>query len=309
MNLFVPEGDRIHTAENMAAIRSEDALRTAAAVGDVLEAQAFLCDSQHALHVDLPCMEGIIPHEEGAIGIAEGTTRDIALISRVGKPVCFTVEDIVCDGDRPIAMLSRKNAQLRCLEQYMAEVRPGDVLDARVTRLEGFGVFCDVGCGLPALLPIACLSVSRISHPSERLAVGDRIRAVVTSIENGRICLSLRELLGTWEQNAALFSPGETVMGVVRSVESYGIFVELAPNLAGLAESKEGIVPGMSVGVYIKSILPEKMKIKLVVIDASPAPSTPVPLRYFEEREHIDEWDYAPPASGREIRSVFDQGV
>ena len=42
-------------------------------------------------------------------------------------------------------------------------------------------------------------------------------------------------MLGTWAENAALFSPGQTVTGVVRSVEDYGIFVELTPNLAGLA--------------------------------------------------------------------------
>ena len=59
------------------------------------------------------------------------------------------------------------------------------------------------------------------------------IFGVVSSLENNRICLSQRELLGTWEENAALFSQGETVAGVVRSVESYGIFVELTPNLAG----------------------------------------------------------------------------
>lgn len=60
----------------------------------------------------------------------------------------------------------------------------------------------------------------------------------------GRVSLSHKELLGTWEENAALFSPGETVSATVRSVESYGIFVELTPNLAGLAEPKAGVRAG-----------------------------------------------------------------
>ncbi|MGL0910084.1 hypothetical protein ACSTB0_13670, partial [Faecalibacterium wellingii] len=42
-------------------------------------------------------------------------------------------------------------------------------------------------------------------------------------------------LLGTWEENAAGFTVGETVVGIVRSVEEYGTFIEIAPNLAGLA--------------------------------------------------------------------------
>ena len=63
------------------------------------------------------------------------------------------------------------------------------------------------------------------------------IRAVVKSIENGRITLSHKELLGTWEENVALFSAGETVAGIVRSVEPYGIFVELSPNQMCIRDS------------------------------------------------------------------------
>ena len=115
---------------------------------------------------------------------------------------------------------------------------------------------------------IDCISVSRISHPSDRFTLGQTIQAVVTSVSDFRIGLSHKELLGTWMENAAKFAVGETVSGIVRSVESYGIFVELTPNLAGLAEPKEHILPKQRASVYIKAIIPEKMKIKLVLIDA-----------------------------------------
>ena len=88
-----------------------------------------------------------------------------------------------------------------------------------------------------------------------------------------RIFVSHRELLGTWEENAARFSAGQTAAGVIRSIESYGIFIELTPNLAGLAELQDSrtsgldLSPGRSATVYIKSIIPERMKIKLVLID------------------------------------------
>ena len=90
------------------------------------------------------------------------------------------------------------------------------------------------------------LSVSRISHPRERVAVGEKLWAAVRDVgDNGsRIYMSLRELLGTWEENAALFSPAQTVTGTVRSVEEYGVFVELMPNLCGLAELRDGAAPG-----------------------------------------------------------------
>ena len=308
MNRFYPEGALLDTPDNQRLIQSPAALAEASMEGRVVEARAVLCDAEHNLHVEMPCMEGIIPYMEGAVGIAEGTTRDIALISRVSKPVSFLVQgfEYQADGTRR-AVLSRRAAQEKCRFEYVASLQPGDIISARVTRLETFGAFCDIGCGLPALLPIASISVSRIAHPSDRLTPGMDILAVVSSLEGERVCLSQRELLGTWEENAALFSQGETVAGIVRSVEDYGIFVELTPNLAGLAEPREGVKIGQHAGVYIKSILPEKMKLKLILIDAQDtAPAPPSPPRYFLTKGHISRWVYSPPRCSKRVESVFD---
>ncbi len=303
---FFPEGVLINTTANRRRTRTETALAEAAAAEEVLEGRAVLCDGDHNLHIELPCMAGIIPYEEGAIGIAEGTTRDIALISRVSKPVSFVVIGFDEDehGNRR-AICSRRKAQEKCRAEYIDTLLKGDVITARVTRLETFGAFCDIGCGIAALLPIASISVSRISHPADRLFVGMDIYAAVSSIEGNRICLSQRELLGTWSENAALFSQGETVMGVVRSVEDYGIFVELTPNLAGLAEPREGVRVGQRAGVYIKNILAEKMKLKLVLIDAQDSQELPPPLHYFITDGHIDHWLYSPPECEKVIETVF----
>ena len=306
MRCFAPEGTWASTDRNRAAMADEAALRLAMEREEVLEATAVSCDSTRALHVKLPCMDGVIPHEEGALGIEEGRVRDIALLSRVGKPVSFTVTDVVTDGSgQPYAVLSRRRAQQLCKEEYIASLRVGDVIEVRVTRLEAFGAFCDIGCGVAALLPIACMSVSRIAHPRDRVSVGDCLRCVVASLEDGRICLSLRELLGTWEENAARFSQGETVLGKIRSVESYGVFVELAPNLAGLAERHEGARVGQTASVFIKSILPEKMKIKLVIIDTHDSDDIPPPLEYFEDTAHVDRFSYAPSCCARTVETVF----
>lgn len=303
--LYYPEGHLLDTPLNQQRIASYSALAEAAMEGTVLEARAVLCDAMHHLHVELPCMPAMIPHEEGAIGIADGTTRDIALISRVGKPVCFTVSGFENTPDGLRAVLSRRDAQEKCRDHCLSMLHTGDILPARVTRLETFGAFCDIGCGLSALMPIAGMSVSRIAHPRDRLQVGMDILGAISSMENGRICLSQRELLGTWEENVALFSQGETVMGMVRSVESYGVFIELTPNLAGLAEPRQDLVPGQCVSVFIKSILPEKMKVKLIIIDVAAAPPQPAPPAYFITEGHIDRWVYSPPDAPKCIETIF----
>lgn len=274
---------------------------------EVIEGRVLLCDSGHNLHIDLGCMQGIVPYREGAYGIQEGTVRDIALISKVNKRICFKIIGFHREGDKMLAVLSRRAVQLDCLEQYINNLSIGDVIDARITHLESFGAFIDIGAGLNSLIPIDMLSTSRINHPCERVAEGQLVRAVLKKAEQGKLTFSLKELLGTWEENSALFSVGETVTGVVRSVENYGIFVELMPNLAGLAEPCEGVEVGQSVSVYIKSILSEKMKIKLVIVESFSEEAPLGELVYFDERRHIDCWRYSPPQANRIIETRFDQ--
>ena len=303
--VYRPEGSLFHTSENQAAIATITDLMQAQERGTILEARAVRCDVEHNLIVQLPCGEGIIPHAEGAVGIAEGTTRDIVLITRVNKPVCFVVIGFeqTADGCRPI--LSRRRAQERCRAEYIDHLQRGDIIPARITRLETFGAFCDIGCGLPALIPIADISVSRIAHPRDRFTVGMDVLGVVSSLDNGRVCLSHRELLGTWEENAALFNAGETIAGIIRSVEPYGIFVELSPNLAGLAEPREGVRVGQQAAVYIKSVQPEKLKIKLALIDTQDGAAAPCSPQYFITQGPLTYWRYSPAACSRVIESSF----
>jgi small subunit ribosomal protein S1 len=304
---YHPEGDLIDTPDNLAATASLTALMQAQNEGKLLEGRAVRCDVDHNLYVKLPCGEGIIPHHEGALGIAEGTVKDIVLITRVNKPVCFTVIGFehTDTGCRPV--LSRRVAQQRCREEFLDRLQLGDIIPARITRLETFGAFCDIGCGLPALLPIADISVSRILHPADRLRVGMEILGVVSSLDNDRICLSHRELLGTWEENAARFHVGETVAGIVRSVEPYGIFVELSPNLAGLAEPHPGVRVGQQAAVYIKSVQPEKLKIKLALIDTQDSDQPPAAPEYFITDGPLTHWRYSPEGCHRVIERKFER--
>ena len=303
---YYPEGWMIDTPENRAATQSISAVNDACRDGQILEGRALVCDSSHNLLVDLGCMKGMIPREEGALGIREGTVRDIAIISRVNRPVCFLVTGFEKKTDGTItAILSRRAAQEKCMKEHISALTPGDVINARVTHLENFGAFADIGCGIVALLPIDAISVSRIDHPRERFSVGMDIRVVIKSIESNRITLSHKELLGTWEENVAMFSAGETVAGIVRSVEPYGIFVELSPNLAGLAEAKEDVFPGQQASVYIKSILPARMKVKLVIIDTFDFSYRPAAPKYFFDGKHMDRFVYSPPGSEKEIATEF----
>lgn len=283
------------TKENRDACAGPDRLRQAMERGAILEGLTLLCGPGHDLTVQVGELTGSIPREEAALGIAEGTTREIAILSRVGKAICFTVESV----DNGL-ILSRRRAQQKALAHILDTRQPGDVIPATVTHLEPFGAFVDVGCGIPSMLSPEQISVSRISHPRQRFAPGDEIFAAITGIDRtqGRVRLSHKALLGTWAENAALFTPGMTVPGIVRGVKSYGIFVELTPNLIGLTESCPGLTEDQRVSVYIKAIQPEKHKIKLLVIDRLPPDPAPPKLRYFVTEGRLESWRYLPGDPG-----------
>ncbi len=302
MNMYTPEGTLPHTT----LPKSPQEVVQAIEAQTILEARAICCDHAHNLLLDINGMRGIIPKEEGAIGIAEGTTKDIAIIARVNKPVQFVIQQITQDHlGRPTLLLSRKAVQERCIAQYLSTLVAGDVIAGRVTHLEPFGCFVDIGCGMVSLLPIDAISISRISHPKDRFSIGQDISVIVKQIDGNKIYLSHKELLGTWAQNAALFAAGETVAGIIRSIESYGVFIELTPNLAGLAEPHPDIVIGQHASVFIKSLLPERMKVKLVIVDHFHANYQPPPPQYFTNATHIDQFYYSPPCSEKKIQTIF----
>ncbi|MBE6597363.1 MAG: 30S ribosomal protein S1 [Ruminococcaceae bacterium] len=316
INYYLPEGRLLGTKENYEYISSEEGLRAAQREGKILEATVLLCDSSLCLHLDLCGMTGIIEKDEALLCREGERPKDIAIITRVGKPVCFKVLSVSRENGHTVARLSRRLAQEDCAKTRLSRLRCGDLIPATVTHLESFGAFVDIGCGISSLLSVDSISVSRISHPSDRLSVGDRIHTVVKSIDadGRRIFVSMRELLGTWEENAAMFEAGQTVAGVVRSIESYGVFIELAPNLAGLAEIRNGTkdndiaVVGNYVAVYIKSIIPERMKIKLVLIDSYRGDIPSKKPRYFTDVstvKHLDFWRYSPYGAPKIIESVF----
>lgn len=306
MEKYLPEGAVFNSRETEKIFASESLLKEACEKRLYLEARALMCDNAHNLHFKLGNIKGFMPHDECAEGVKDASVKDIAIISRVNKPTGFYITEVDLSSENPVAVLSRTEAQADCRKNYISALRTGDIIDAKITHIEPFGAFCDIGRGITALLPINSVSVLRIPNPHSRFFIGQSIKAVVRSIdENGRITLSHRELLGTWEENAKAFHSGETVTGIVRSVEPYGVFVELSPNLAGLAEYAEGVEVGQSASVFIKSINPEKMKIKLIIVGTDSFACENRNYKYFIDSGHIDFWRYSPCKCTKLVETVF----
>lgn len=224
------------------------------------------CDEKYNLHIQLGNkIEGIIPRCE-VEDIQQGLPDERLCTGKVHKYVQFKIENIESNN---IVLLSRKSVQQEALQYIKNDMQVGEQVTGIVKNIRPYGAFIEIGGGIVGLAHIEDLSVARIKTPYERLKIGQKVKVVVKSIDRytGKVNLSYKETLGTWEENAEKFSTGMKVEGIIRETEKNknGIFIELTPNLVGMAEYSEGYQYGQKVNVYIKKIDKEKRKVKLLI--------------------------------------------
>lgn len=286
-------------------------LEKAIKTNETLSGYVTKCDQELGLVVKLgESIQGYIPFCELEYSPYNETSKSIAAISKVGKVVNFKV--VSCEGVEYGAdfLLSRKQSMKEAYDNFISNLKTGDIVDARITHVESYGAFCDIACGLTYLLPIENFCVTRVGNAKEALQDTKAIKVVILGRnKNGKIVLTHKELLGTWDEEVKDFEAGNVVAGTVRSVEDYGVFVEITPNLSGLAEPTDKVKPGDRVNVLIKSIIPEKMKIKLSILelDNKKFENDPrINVEYRFKGNHIDYWKYSSEKSDKIIETKFE---
>ena len=227
------------------------------------------CDDKYNLYVSFDNgLVGKIPREEveGIKTEENGLPRANLCSGKVHKFVQFKIKDV----EENELILSRKQVQKEAMNWVKNDLQVGQKVDGIVKNIKPYGAFIEIGGGIVGLAHIEDLSVARIKSPYERVRIGQKLEVVVKSInrEQGKVILSYKELLGSWEENASKFTPGSRVKGKVRETEKNknGIFIELTPNLVGMAEYKEGLEYGQDVDVYIKKIDYDRKKVKLLIV-------------------------------------------
>ncbi|MCG8431470.1 MAG: 30S ribosomal protein S1 [Candidatus Omnitrophica bacterium] len=186
--------------------------------------------------IDVIGIEGFLPLSLSAFkGISE---RDI--IHNV-----FKFKIVKMNNLRRSIILSRREAVQKerdvARERIWKDLKIGDVLPGNVKAITDFGAFVDLG-GVDGLLHITDMSWSKISHPSEVVAIGDKIEVSVLNFdrESGKISLGLKQRQpDPWGTIEEKFKAGERVKGKVVNILPYGIFVELEKGIEGLIHVSE----------------------------------------------------------------------
>lgn len=191
--------------------------------------------------------------EEGLEGLVH--ISEIDWLSRPKHPSKYlsvgeTVEAVVLKVDKEERRLSLSIKQIKPSpwEIVSQRYKVGQKVSGKVKTLTDFGAFVGLPEGVDALIHISDLSWTRhIKHPSEVLRKGQKVEAVVLSIEpeSEKMALGLKQLESDpWLQDIPeRFKLGSEVKGKVLTITDFGIFVELEGGVEGLIYSSEIIKP------------------------------------------------------------------
>jgi small subunit ribosomal protein S1 len=161
-----------------------------------------------------------------------------------------TVDAIVLKVDKEERRLSLSIKQLKPSPWELVSQRYtiGQKITGKVKTIADFGVFVSLPEGVDGLIHISDLSWTKhIKHPSELLRKGQKVEAIILSIEPEaeRVALGLKQLTSDpWlKEIPEIFKLGSEVKGKVLRITDFGIFVELEGGVEGLIYSSEIVRP------------------------------------------------------------------
>ena len=248
------------------------------------DAQADLL--YQAYKAGLPIEGRVDAVNKGGLGVSiEGDVRGFCPISHVdtqyvenaeeyrGQTLTFKIIEFRHQGR--VIVLSRRALleveQDKSAGLVRSQLKNGTQLAGKVTRLESFGAFVDLGSGVEGLVHVSEISHRRVGHPQEVLAVGQQIQVAVLRTKDlgqrrkERISLSIKALeKDPWQEIKEQFAVGTVATGKVDGLEDFGAFVELAEGVRGLVHISE--IADRRIG-HPREVLSLEEEVKVVVLE------------------------------------------
>ncbi len=184
------------------------------------------------------------------------------------------IEVLIIQNDNNGIVISRRKLLEGQREEQRKEtlstLAEGTVVEGEVFRLIDKGAFTDIG-GLTAFIPIGEISWGRIKHPSDVLAVKDKVKVQILKIENEGNRITASHKLTTenpWEHIKEKYLQGTKVKGKVVSTKEFGVFVELEPGVEGLIHVSE--LSWTRSFKHPREVVEIDSPVEVVVIEANP---------------------------------------
>ena len=154
-------------------------------------------------------------------------------------------------------------------QEAVGKYHVGMTVKGRVSRVEGFGAFVDLGGGLEGLLHVSNMSHRRVEKASDLVKVGDTVEVQILAIEEGgkRVGLGRKQLEpDPMDEHASRLVADSVVTGKVTRVMDFGAFVEIAPGVEGLVHvSQLGRERVRKASDAVKA--GEEMQVRIISVD------------------------------------------
>lgn len=239
-----------------------------------------------------------------------------ALQSYVGQS--FAVQIITADPEEEKLIVSEKAVSEKKTEEHLQKLKMGDVVVGMVTGVVDFGIFVKFG-ELEGLAHISELAWQRVENPKDLFRVGQEVQAKIIAIDKGRVSLSVKQLQpDPWLEAVKQYKIGQVVEGKVTKIMPFGVFVELSPEIQGLAhlaelsheaiKDPENILKVGEVKSFkIISIEPADHRLGLSLKALEEKPAKAVKAEEKEESEKLEEKVEEKTAAGSVIDSEVAQ--
>lgn len=192
------------------------------------------------------------------------------------------------DREKGRVALGLKQLESNPWDEIEKKYPPGTRVKGRITNLLPYGAFMEIEPGIEGLIHVSEMSwVKNISDPSEVVARGQEVEAIVLSVQKseGKVSLGLKQLEhNPWDEIEKKYPVGYSVKAEIKSLTNYGAFVELEPGVEGLihisdlswikkvSHPSEVLKKGDVVDAIILSVDKENKKITLGVKQLSENP-------------------------------------
>ena len=239
---------------------------------------------------------------EGLVHISEMSwTKRVNHPSELVKPG-DRVEVIVLEIDleKQEISLGMKQAETNPWDMVESHYPPGTIIEGTVRNLTTYGAFVEIEEGIDGLLHVSDMSwTKKVTHPSEVVRKGDRLRCVVLSVDTGkkRIALGMKQLANDpWVDTIPNnYHVGDLLSGYVTKITNFGVFVKLEEDLEGLlhiselsdhklSSPEEVVKPGMKIEVRVIRVDTDDRKIGLSFVHADFAENDALVAQYEKQK-------------------------
>jgi small subunit ribosomal protein S1 len=161
----------------------------------------------------------------------------------IKKTEVVEAEVLDIDFDKRRLSLSMKHRLPNPWDNLSANVRVGNTLEGIITGITKYGAFVEVENGIEGLIHLSDITWDeKEKNPTSLLKKGQKIEYKIldVNLDSQRISCGLKQLTEhPYEQLKKKYPPGTLVEGKIKSIVSFGVFVEVEPGFEGLVHISE----------------------------------------------------------------------